>query len=271
MSGPSPFRAPAPGRPRRIRFRRHAGFTVVELLTVMVIISILTAITMSISKFIHTREDTSKALGEMDLIVTALEEFKADYGDYPPMDNDDGSQSPYAEQNLLMALTGHARWTQDSFGNPLWETVSMSKKLNDGSAVTPGPGEKYTWGKAYVQLSQLTVDVDPNTESGIKDGAVIHDPWWQSGDPKDSAYLYRYKMRADKVTPASMTWQSTTFLLVSRGPDGLPEDPESNFIWKPVNKKTAYSGILADNYSDPASNPPLADNLVRGSVNLPPP
>jgi prepilin-type N-terminal cleavage/methylation domain-containing protein len=269
MSGFYPFRAHPPGRTHRARLRSAAGFTLVEILTVMVLISVLTAITLSISKVVHTRQDMAKAIGEMDMFVTALDQFKSDYGDYPPMDNDNGSQSPYAEQNLLMALTGHARWTQDPFGNPLWEIVSMTKKMNDGSALPSG--EKYTWGKAYIQLSDVTVDLDPTTESGIKDGAVLHDPWWQTGDSKDSAYLYRYKMRADKTTPANTTWQSTTFLLVSRGPDGEPQDPESNYVWKPVNKKSNYSGILIDNYADPGSNPLLSDNLVRGSVNLPPP
>ncbi len=269
MSGIVHLPTAIPGGARLAQRRRNAGFTLVELLTVMVIISILTAITMSIAKVIQTRGDFTKAVGDMDLLVTALERFKADNGDYPPMDNDNGAQSPYAEQNLLMAVTGHARWAQDPFGNPTWEIVSMTKKLNDGSALPSG--EKYTWGKAYIPLSQLTVDLDPSTESGVKDGAVIHDPWWQSGDPKDSAYLYRYKMRSDKLTPANATWQSPIFLLVSRGADGEPQDAESNFVWKPINKKSSYSGILSDNYSDPASNPPLADNLVRGSVNLPPP
>jgi prepilin-type N-terminal cleavage/methylation domain-containing protein len=267
MFGSTPTPAVTLRKTRLARLRRNAGFTLVELLTVMVIISILAAITMGISKLIHTRQDMTKAIGEMDMIANALEEFKNTYGDYPPMDNDNGSGSPYAEQNLLAAITGHARWSRDPLGNPKWEMVSMAKKLNDGSALPLG---KYTWGKAYVELSRLTVDVDPSTDSGIKDGAVIHDPWWQTGETKDSAYLYRYKSKTDKATPSTATWQAISFLLVSRGPDGEPQDPESNFVWKTVNKKASYSGILSDNYSDPSTNPTLADNLVRGTANLPP-
>jgi type II secretory pathway pseudopilin PulG len=268
MSGTNPLPATPLGGTRSAR-RVNAGFTLVELLTIFVIVSILAAITMGVSKVIQTREDLTKAAGEMDMIVSALEQFKRDNGDYPPMDNDNGVGSPYAEQNLLMAISGHARWTIDSFGAPLWEVVSMSKKFHDGEVLPMG--EKYLWGTQYVELSKLTIDLDSSTESGVADGAIIHDPWWQ-GDPKvDHAYLYRYKTRTDKVTPGTtVTWQSTSFLLVSRGPDGLPTDAESNFVWKTVNKKSSYTGILSDSYSDPTSNPDLADNLVRGSVNLPP-
>jgi prepilin-type N-terminal cleavage/methylation domain-containing protein len=268
MSGRPPHPSDRPVKLCPAQLRAKSGFTLVELLTVMMIIGVLASLTLGIAKYIHAKEDMVKAQAEMDLISNALDRFKSNNGDYPPMDNDNGTGSPYAEQNLLMAITGHARWTQDSFGNPKWETVSMSKKMNDGSQLPTG--EKYTWGVAYVDLAKLTVDVDPSTDSGIKDGAVIHDPWWQTGDTKDSAYLYRYKMRNDKSNPSTANWQTTTFLLVSRGPDGQPEEAESNFVWKNINKKATYSGLLSDSYSDPATNPFLADNLVRGSAHLPP-
>jgi prepilin-type N-terminal cleavage/methylation domain-containing protein len=268
MSGPIPIPAATPVGTRPGSPRQHAGFTLVELLTVIVIISILAAITMGLSKVITTRQNITKAVSEMDMIATALDEFKRDYGDYPPMDNPSGAGSPYAEQNLLQALTGHARWTVDPFGNPSWEVVPMSKKFHDHSALPSG--ELYTWGTQYIELSKLTVDLDSSTDSGIKDGAVIHDPWWEADPTEDHAYLYRYKKTTEKITPSTATWQATTFLLVSRGPDGLPTDPEANFVWKVANKKTNYSGILSDTYDDPSTNPDLADNLVRGSVNLPP-
>jgi len=249
--------------------RRRRGFTLVELLAVIVIISILAAITLSISNVVIRKQYMAKASAEMNTINTELEQFKADWGDYPPMDNDQGSGSPYAEQNLLMALTGHARWVRNpSTGQVTWETVSMSKTQNDLSILPFG--EKYDWGKKYIEVDKFSVDKDTTTDSGIKDGATLHDPWWD-GDPKDNAYLYRYKVRKDEYDASDRNWQAASPCIVSRGPDGLPTEADANFIWKPVNKKSQLTGILTDDYNDPDTNPLLADNIVRSAdKNLPP-
>lgn len=248
---------------------QRPGFTLVELLTVIVIISILAALTFSISGVVIRNQYMAKASSEMNIIMTALNEFKAQWGEYPPMDNDQGSASPYAEENLLMALSGHARWVSNpSNGQEKWETVSMSKKMNDLSVLPFG--EIYNWGTAYIELDKFTVDKDTTTESGIKDGAMLRDPWWD-GQPNDNTYLYRYKVVKDMYDPADKNWQAATPCLVSRGPDCLPVEPDANFIWKPVNKKSQLTGILTDDYNDPDTNPMLADNLVRSaSKNLPP-
>jgi len=250
--------------------RTRVGFTLVELLTVIVIISILAALTLSISNSVLRKQDMSKAGTEMNIIMTALEQFKAKWGEYPPMDNDSGSGSPYSEENLLMAITGHARWVRDpSTGEPKWETVSMQKVMNDQSVLPFG--EKYDWGVAFIEVDKFGhVDKDITTPNGVKDGAIIHDPWWD-GDPKNNAYLYRYKVRRDFSDPANRNWQASSPVLVSRGPDSLPDDADSNFVWKSVNKKSQLTGVLVDDYNDPTTNPPLADNLVRsGDKNLPP-
>jgi prepilin-type N-terminal cleavage/methylation domain-containing protein len=263
------FRLSCPAANTRARgLRRRRGFTLVELLTVIVIISILAAITMSVSNLVIRKQTMAKASTEMDTLKTNLLLFKDDWGEYPPMDNDQGSGSPYAEQNLLMAMTGHARWLHDpSNGQAKWEIVSMAQTMNDQSVLPFG--EKYNWGKPYISVDNFTVDKDTTTPTGIKDGAMLRDPWWD-GDPQNNAYLYRYKVRNDLVDPANRNWQASSPVLVSRGPDGLPTDADSNFVWKSVNKKSQLTGILTDDYNDPTVNPPLADNLVRsGDKNLP--
>jgi prepilin-type N-terminal cleavage/methylation domain-containing protein len=250
--------------PRASHGRRgRPGFTLVELLTVIVIISILAAITMSVSNIVIRKQYMSKASAEMNTIMTALQQFKAQWGDYPPMDNDQGTGSPYAEENLLMALTGHARWVHDpSSGQLKWETVSMTKEMNDQTTLPFG--EKYNWGQPYIEVDKFTVDKDTTTASGIKDQATLLDPW-------NNPYLYRYKIRNDLVDATNRNWQAASPCLVSRGPDGLPDTAEENFVWKSVNKKSQNTGILTDDYNDPSSNPDLADNLVRSAdKSLPP-
>lgn len=243
------------------RWRR--GYTLIELLTVIVIIGILATITFSISKMVIRKESLTKANVEMDAIMTALKAFKHDNLDFPPMDGDSGGGSPYAEQNLLAALTGHARWVADPVSGHLkWEVVSMNVQMNDNSTLPLG--EKYSWGHSYIDVDKFNIsDRDPTTGSGLKDTSVLNDPW-------DNPYLYRYIFVKDTYTPASRNWQTDSPVLVSRGPDGQPEVADDNFVWKSINNHTQDSGMLTDDYNDPSKNPLLRDNLVRSvGFNLP--
>ncbi len=249
-----------------------AGFTLVELLTVIVIIAILAAITLNISKLILRKQSEARARSEMLTIVSALEAFRGQNGDeYPPMENSQGPGSPYAERNLFSALYGHARWTVDTQnGQPKWEMVPMGRAWADGGSV-PNSNGKYTWGHEYIEPSKFTFDKDDSTVSHIKDDAVLYDPWWD-GTENHNAYLYRYKTLNDVVNtkPASRNWQAKQYLLITRGPDGLPETPDDNFPMKTVNGHTQNSGFVVDDYGDPAAHPGLADNIVMGSATLPP-
>ncbi len=243
--------------------RRRTGFTLVELLTVIVIIGILATITMSISKMVIRQQSMARGSSEMDAIMTALKAFQHDNGDFPPMDGDSGGGSPTAEYNLLAALTGHARWIKDPVsGHAKWEVVGMNVQMNDGSVLPLG--EKYNWGHAYIELDSFNiVDRDTSTPSGLKDSSMLLDPW-------DNPYLYRYITIKDTYTPTNRNWQTDSPVLISRGPDGQPVNPDDNFVWKSVNNHTQDSGMLTDDYTDPAKNPLLRDNLVRSvGFNIP--
>ncbi len=259
-------------RPHPTRRGHAAGFTLVELLTVIVIIAILAALTLNISKLVLRRQTEAKARSEMLTITTDLETFKVENPEYPPMDSDEGSGSPYAERNLIKALTGHARWTTNkASGQPIWETVPMGRRWADGGTVSGGNGEKYLWGHEYIELAKFTYDKDDATESHVSNNAVLYDPWW-SGEEGKNAYLYRYKTISDVTNPNpnARNWQSRQYILISRGSDGLPEAADDNFLWKPVNGHTLNSGFMIDGYGDPSAHPGLADNLVMGSFNWPP-
>jgi prepilin-type N-terminal cleavage/methylation domain-containing protein len=262
-----PGSRPHPTRPARAT--AAPGFTLVELLTVIVIISILMAITMTVSKGIQTRQTMTKATSEMSALCAALDQFKTKYGEYPPADNTQGSYSPYAEQNLVLALTGRARWTHYAQGALKWEYVTMDHQLND-SSVPPGSTSKYTWGIAFIDAAKYTIDQDSGSPSGYNAQGIIHDPWWD-GLLADNGYLYRYKTTADILNPATRAWQAVGFLLVSRGPDQQPQDGNSNFDghWKAVNGQPQNTGILDPAYSDPNTNPQLADNIIMGTAATP--
>lgn len=61
---------------------RRAGFTLVELLAVTAIIAILAGIVLGISGFATKKSDRAKALGDIERIKTALEEYRIENGQY---------------------------------------------------------------------------------------------------------------------------------------------------------------------------------------------
>lgn len=64
--------------------RELASFTLVELLVVMAVIAILSAITLGASSIIMNWVAKSRANAEIHAMETALESFKTDTGQYPP-------------------------------------------------------------------------------------------------------------------------------------------------------------------------------------------
>lgn len=68
----------------RIRNRRRRGFTLVELLMVMMIIAILAALLMSGVNAAWISVGRARVLSELSQLETALNNYKADKGEYPP-------------------------------------------------------------------------------------------------------------------------------------------------------------------------------------------
>src|SRR4051812_7886736 len=63
--------------------RRSAGFTLVELLVVIGIIMTLAAILLPALNTAYRNATRARMAGDLQAIVTALEAYKADFGDYP--------------------------------------------------------------------------------------------------------------------------------------------------------------------------------------------
>ena len=63
------------------------GFTVIELLTVLVIIAILTSILMPTVKMVRNMAKETKVSAQLGAIGMGLAAFRNDYGDYPPSDS----------------------------------------------------------------------------------------------------------------------------------------------------------------------------------------
>ena len=76
--------------------RTQTGFTIVELLIVIVVIAILAAISIVAYTGIQTRAENTKTLQATASWVRALQLYKADNGNYPPTHSCLGQATTYA-------------------------------------------------------------------------------------------------------------------------------------------------------------------------------
>lgn len=177
------------------------AFTLIELLTVVAIVGILAAITLSVSKGVRTRALQSRTKAELAVIAQALEAYKRQYGDYPQTGAKTDAK-PDSSPNL---------------GN-ISDTYSQTAVFN-ALAGKLGPKLTPLNGKAFLDLSRFTLETAalPNpTDTTSVDNALL-DPWRRR-------YIYVYKS-----VSAPSTWKTDSYVLFSAGPDGLVKatDPTS--------------------------------------------
>jgi len=88
----------------------EAGFTIIELLTVLVIIVILSGLIVGAAKYALTKGATSRAQAEIAAMENALEHYRNDNGVYPTTPNGrptSASAMPYGNSpTLYSALAG---------------------------------------------------------------------------------------------------------------------------------------------------------------------
>jgi type II secretion system protein G len=111
---------------------RSRAFTLIELLVVIAIISVLAAFTIPVLKTLKQRQNINVARAEMQRIETALENYKAKYGVYPP--SNQNLDSYYLPQNdrsqfnqLYYELSGMQQETIG--GTPYFVTLDGSSQI----------------------------------------------------------------------------------------------------------------------------------------------
>jgi prepilin-type N-terminal cleavage/methylation domain-containing protein len=80
------------------------GFTILELLVVIAIIAILAGLILSTAGYVQRKGASSRAEAEIAALSVALENYKADNGDYPRETNVSGSSAPLGNNFLLTNL-----------------------------------------------------------------------------------------------------------------------------------------------------------------------
>jgi prepilin-type N-terminal cleavage/methylation domain-containing protein len=190
-------------------WRHGRAFTLIELLTVIAVIAILTTIGLGSIRGVKERANIARARSELVALVTALEEFKRLYGDYPQtgefiqapatpvgqsptMPNGTGPGTQTAQAKLFNALTGV--YGPRGFGN--------SDRLNGPNLLDVG---KFTINGSLLNTFLVPVSNTPNPPSKPEQNVSLLDPWGRR-------YLYYYKNARNPNQ-----WQATGYVLYSAG------------------------------------------------------
>ena len=215
------------------RRARAAGFTVIEILTSLAIITILTAIAFPAIQGIKNRQALARARSELALLAQALEEFRRHYGDYPqtggfaqaPADRNQELATVNAQAKFFNALTGVFGPQRFAAGHRLDGRcfVELGKFVLESAVAADFPAAR---GSPPQRMEERTCFIDP----------------WRR------RYFYCYKS-ADNP----QAWRSPGYVLYSAGPDGRHNLPD------------LLTGLYAEGHPAATDN---ADN-ISGSLFVP--
>jgi general secretion pathway protein G len=169
------------------RRSRLASFTLIELLTVMAIISILAAFMISAGIGVWNRAKRSRAAGEIQGMSTALESYKADNGIYPQASGmltnayagNDGSQNGGLYQAssyiLYTSLSGQVNFnTPPTAGTKSYFPFKVNQVGNlGGNTYVKDP-----WGYSY---GYSTGDANNPQQTSPYTGSGFFDLWSTGG------------------------------------------------------------------------------------------
>lgn len=185
--------------------RRSQAFTLLELLTVIAILAILTSISIGMIRSTKQRANLARAKAELAVLVQALEDYKRYYGDYPQTGPSAANSQRVVGTTGPGLNTAQARLFNALIG--VYGPTNFNTRLN---------------GPMFVEITKLHVDVAlNNTTFAVATGTpptktannnAFVDPW-------GNRYLYFYK-NAGAGGGRPGAWTAPSFLLYSAGPDG---------------------------------------------------
>ncbi len=215
-----------------MRKKNREAFTLVELLVVITIIGILTALTLGAAKVVQDKAAKSRAQGEIAAIELALERYKIDNGDYPSISDIGITSSLYngnlgtpsvlsAYEGTNVSMDGSGAITAGSGSKLLFAELTGKTRLEGGLTAT---------GRTqYIELKKNQVG-SPTSNSFIKD------PW---------GYPYGYYYKFDGVTVAEPNTKSLFNVVV---PDlwSTSGEREAVSLTTPVEAKARYLRWMAN-------------------------
>ena len=209
----------------------------IELLTVIVVIGILTSISLGIIRSSKQRAAIARAKSELAALAQALERYKSHYGDYPQT----GGAGP---ANPMVSATIVQSQAQSLLLNALigvYGPTNFITRLN---------------GPTLIEISKFKLELDLTTATtatfAVPQGTPpikqvvtnsLLDPWGYR-------YQYFYKAAPAPGQPPTTQWRAPAFVLYSVGPDGQHTAPNTSTGL--FNGTTQTTGTNADNiYANP--------------------
>ena len=142
---------------RHFRPRRTGAYSLVELLIVVSIIAILAGLVLSTVGYVNRKGAASRAQTEVAALAEAIENYKLDFGNYPPPANlyaeltaggPVNSEKVYFEPPAGMVSTNASLPVfQDPYGNPYNYSTAPTRNIGffDLWCVPPGATNQSGW------------------------------------------------------------------------------------------------------------------------------
>lgn len=156
--------------------RKDSGFTIVELLIVIVVIGVLAAIVIVAFNGVTNGAKDAKRASDLSNIAKALERYRIDYGGYPRCGGTGTNIAPYA----LSADEAHDCLTDDLV--PTYMASIPTDPVN-----TAGTSYQYHYAAGYLKDSATSYDSTPPTDNyilGVRQEATTSPTYggWGHGD-----------------------------------------------------------------------------------------
>lgn len=237
---------------------RRAGFTLVELLVVIVIIGLLSAITFGLFRAAASSRNKSKSRGDIQAVAMACQSYRKVYGDFPACAT--GADDRY-RRDLFDQLIGRRLIRTATPGG-----LPTLLNYDDASLPTGSAGRQM---RSF--LSAGEINTNDNTKISADDWKGNNPACRELVDAWGNPYDYRYRVL---TAGRYAEWKSPNFLFVCASANYVPVPNEGDILdlgeyWDPSasgGTTMTRSGIVPTTYFDENggnTGPFRADNLVN--------